>query len=74
MIFDTLIAMLVIFGLLAGWLGVQHIARRYAERHPEHGPAREEGGSCFFCLCKSGEKCDKRELLDQIKDKTPTTL
>lgn len=43
------IAILIIFGLLAGWVVVQHFARRFAARHPELGPAREEGAGCGMC-------------------------
>lgn len=60
MILNTLIAFLVILGLLAGWVAVQHLARTYAARHPEFGPAREEGASCFFCLCGNREACPRR--------------
>jgi len=72
MILNTLIAFLVIFGLLAGWVGVQQVARWYAHRHPEFGPAREEGGGCMFCLCKdkgAGGHCAKDQLLARIKKK-----
>lgn len=60
MILNTLIAFLVILGLLVGWVAVQHLARTYAARHPEFGPAREEGGSCFFCLCGNRANCTRR--------------
>ena len=42
--FDYLIAITIIPFLLLGWLVVQSIARRFAMRHPEFGPPREEGG------------------------------
>ena len=57
---DFLIASIAILVLLSGWLFVQHLARWYAARHPEFGPAREEGGGCGrSCLCAGGS-CDKR--------------
>ena len=59
MLVDFLIASVLILLLLAGWVGVQHWARRFAERHPEFGPAREEGGGCLFCLCRDREHCIK---------------
>ncbi|MFP4243655.1 MAG: hypothetical protein ACLFRJ_01060 [Ectothiorhodospira sp.] len=34
------------FVLFTGWYLVQEAARRFARRHPELGPAREEGGGC----------------------------
>ena len=58
------ITVLIILGLMAGWIGVQHLARWYAARHPELGPAREEGGGCsgLFCLCKDQQACPKEAL------------
>jgi len=36
---------------------VQYIARAYALKHPEFGPAREEGGGCGTSHCTScGER------------------
>lgn len=67
MLTTYLITVLVILGLMTGWLGVQQLARRFAARHPELGPAREEGGGCMFCLCKNGETCTKRELLEKSR-------
>lgn len=62
-IWTLLAAMALIFGLLAGWLWVQHLARRLAARHPELGPAREEGGGCsLLCLCRNTEACPKQRL------------
>lgn len=58
MILKTLIAVLVVFGMLVGWIAVQHLARRFAARHPELGPAREEGSGCGFpCGAKKGGSC-----------------
>ena len=57
---DFVIASIAILLLLSGWLFVQHLARWYAARHPEFGPAREEGSGCGqSCLCAGGS-CDKR--------------
>lgn len=63
------ITILVILGLLAGWVGVQHLSRGFAERHPELGPAREEGGGCggLFCLCKDGQACPRQSLKKALK-------
>ena len=44
--FEYLTAMAIILLLLLGWVTVQQLARAYAARHPEFGPAREEGGGC----------------------------
>lgn len=60
MIATYLITCLIILALLGGWLAVQHMGRVFARRHPEFGPAREEGGSCMFCLCGRNGQCPKR--------------
>jgi len=53
-----IISVLIIFGVFVGWIGVQHLARRFAARHPEFGPAREEGGSCgISCGCAGIKDC-----------------
>jgi hypothetical protein len=57
---DFIIASVAILVLLSGWLLVQQLARRYAARHPELGPAREEGSGCGkSCLCTGG-RCSKK--------------
>lgn len=53
MIDQYLIAVGVILTAMAGWLVVQALARRFAARHPEFGPAREEGGGCGSGNCGS---------------------
>ena len=56
---DFVIASIVILVLLSGWLFVQYLARWYAARHPEFGPAREGGSGCGrSCLCAGGS-CDR---------------
>lgn len=55
--FKYLIAMAVILVVLLGWIWVQAQARKFAARHPEYGPAKEEGAGCGkSCLC-SGKQC-----------------
>jgi hypothetical protein len=66
---DFIIASLIILVLLVGWLFVQRLARWYAARHPEFGPAREEGSGCGSCMCAGGS-CDKRA---QRRDKASET-
>ena len=61
---ETLLNMAVAAGLillaLMGWLGVQQAARNFAHRHPEFGPAKEEGGGCgSSCACSAGGSCKK---------------
>jgi len=58
---EFLIAPLLVFLMLGGWLLVQAIARHFARRHPEFGPAREEGGGCGSgCRCSSGQGCTRQ--------------
>ncbi|GBG13135.1 uncharacterized protein NMK_0673 [Novimethylophilus kurashikiensis] len=48
MIYAISIVLLVLMMLL--WITVQAAARRFAERHPEFGPAREMGHGCGACI------------------------
>jgi len=58
-VLDYLVASALIFALLAGWVAAQGLARRLARRHPELGPAKEEGGGCDHgCgACKLAQLC-----------------
>jgi hypothetical protein len=49
-----LIASLVIFGVLVGWIWVQATYARFAARHPELGPFRSDGGCGGGCSCRDG--------------------
>lgn len=62
---DFLIAPLLVFLMLAIWILVQFAARAFARRHPELGPAREEGGGCGSgaCGCGAVDTCTKKNLL-----------
>ncbi|ANB02099.1 hypothetical protein [Ectothiorhodospira sp. BSL-9] len=57
-----LTAFLIIFALFTAWVLVQHAARRFAQRHPEFGPAKEEGGGCASGCggCASAHSCGKK--------------
>lgn len=57
-----LISIGIISAAFALWIAVQHGARVFAARHPEFGPAREEGEGCggLLCLCKDRNNCPKR--------------
>ena len=58
---NFLIAVGVIFSLMLGWILVQQAARKFAARHPELGPAKEEGLGCGKnCGCQQGS-CDKKQ-------------
>ncbi len=55
-----LVAIAVMLGLVFVWLAVQTAARRFAARHPEFGPAREEGEeSCGGCSSSCGGHCER---------------
>jgi hypothetical protein len=57
------IASFLIFALLLGWVAVQYLYRAFSQRHPELGPAREEGLGCgLFCGCFKQGNCPKANL------------
>ena len=61
MIIKMIIARTAIFALLLGWLVVQSLNRLLAKKHPELGPAREEGQGCgSSCGCSNKEACNKK--------------
>ena len=49
-----LVAIVLIFAMLAGGIAVQALYRRFAARHPDLGPFREEKGSGS---CSAGSGC-----------------
>ncbi len=58
------VTVLIILGALAGWIGIQHLARVFATRHPEFGPLREEGGGCGLnCQCQDRQSCTERTFI-----------
>ena len=58
---DYLLAAGLILLLLLGWILVQQAARNYAARHPEFGPAKEEGRGCGKgCVCDNGH-CTRKQ-------------
>ncbi len=67
-------AMGIILAVFAGWVVVQQLARRFAVRHPEFGPAREEGGGCGkTCGCSVQQRtaCEQDQVLtDGEKEST----
>jgi hypothetical protein len=73
LLLKTALAIGVILALLSGWIVVQHLARAFAARHPEMGPAREEGGGCggLFCLCDHGKDCPRDKLKQAFSRKHP---
>lgn len=65
MFITYLSSVLIVLGALSIWIAVQGLARRFAHRNPEFGPAREEGGGCgFLCSCKNPAACSRREIKD----------
>ena len=69
MFIQTIIAALIILGMLSGWIAVQHLARWFAAKHPEFGPAREEGEGCgaLICLCRDKGSCPKQLFKNQTQ-------
>lgn len=56
-----IVASLVIFGVLWGWIWVQGAYARFAARHPELGPFRGEGGGCGGGCCQGQGHCERHE-------------
>lgn len=49
------ISVIIIFSLLVGWIFIQQAAKKLAAKHPEFGPAKEEGSGCGkTCGCRQG--------------------
>jgi len=68
---EFLIAIISILLLLSGWLLIQHWTRQYAERHPEFGPAKEEGSGCGkSCLCSNGRCKSKQQTSENIQNQS----
>ncbi len=49
-----LIAIGLIFAIMAGGIFVQRLYRRYAQNNPELGPFRDENSGCGSCTAGSG--------------------
>ena len=63
MLLNLFFAFVALLLLLLGWVGVQSLARKAAERHPEGGPFRIAGGGCGGCGAASS--CSKPQAHDQ---------
>jgi hypothetical protein len=61
MLLKAICAVLIVFAVLGAWVLVQHLARRFAARHPELGPAREEGEGCGQ-HCSGAGNCLMRRI------------
>ncbi|MGM0593651.1 MAG: chemotaxis protein [Pseudomonadota bacterium] len=60
MFLKMLITVSLIMLLMLGWVSVQRLARLFAARHPQFGPAREEGGGCGkSCGCHGSGNCQR---------------
>lgn len=60
MFMKIFITVSLIMLLMLGWVSVQRLARLFAARHPQFGPAREEGGGCGkSCGCHGGGSCQR---------------
>ena len=53
-----LLAPLVVFAVLAGWIWIQRTYARFAAGHPELGPFRDEDGGCGCCAQR--DRCERR--------------
>jgi hypothetical protein len=51
-----------VFALMTVFILVRNAARRYAERHPEFGPLREEGEGCGCGNKRCGESQCKKSV------------
>jgi len=51
---EFVLSSLVILGVMVGWLYVQEVYRRFAQRHPQLGPFRSDGGCEGACSCQQG--------------------
>ncbi len=61
---DYLLSILIILLSLLGWVMVQHWSRVFAARHPELGPARDEGENCgASCLCRNSGRCERQDTV-----------
>ncbi|MCL6270146.1 hypothetical protein M3P05_09390 [Sansalvadorimonas sp. 2012CJ34-2] len=60
MIEKYLIAVGVIFMASAGWITVQHLYRSFANKNPQCGPFRDDGGNSMCKCCESKQYCVTR--------------
>ena len=51
---EFVLTSVVIFAVMVGWLYVQDLYRRFAQRYPELGPFRRQGGCDGSCSCRQG--------------------
>ena len=71
------ISILIVFGVLAAWVAVQRLARRFAARHPEFGPAPKEGVGCGMCAsgCENPDTdCELGDADCALRPKPPTQV
>ena len=57
---DYLLAFGLILIMMLGWIWVQQTARRFAQRYPQFGPAKEEGSGCNNSCCCNGSPCKRK--------------
>ena len=58
MLMHLLSAFAALLLLLAGWIAVQTVARRFAHKHPECGAYQEAGGGCGGGCGGCGQTCN----------------
>lgn len=52
------IASTIILLILLCWVSVSHLAKWFAQHHPEFGPYVEKRGCGGNCTCSGEDKCD----------------
>ena len=57
MVYQWLTAVVALMVIMAGWLGVQHLYRLFAEKNADCGPFREDGGNTTCQCCASRHTC-----------------
>lgn len=58
MIGTSLLAVVIILIVMLVWVLVQHLARRFAVRHPELGPYPEGSSGCGSC---ANDSCSRKK-------------
>lgn len=54
-----LLAPLVVFAVLAAWVGVERLYARFQARYPQLGPFRDPEGGCRCCQPGRSSACGR---------------
>ncbi|KOR29817.1 hypothetical protein TI04_07690 [Achromatium sp. WMS2] len=55
---DFIVAPILVFLLLGGWLLTQKVTRDFAVKHPELGPFKEDGAGCGGNCSGCQQQCE----------------